>query len=176
MEGGEADSYSPNAAVGPDPNLVFINISPIDYGHILLVPQVMSDIPQVNSLEWQAPELLHHLEHSDEVSWIGKGSWFAVTLPEVEGRPGGNTSLYPGFRLFLLKSSAHPAHTKTPFRSRFSRILTLCAFHTSLTRFSVFLYLHPPLLERVMTIFCLVLLLDRSLFVLGFLLAASPSL
>lgn len=47
VERGEEASYSEAATVGPDPNLVFINISPIDYGHVLLVPRVMSDLPQV---------------------------------------------------------------------------------------------------------------------------------
>jgi hypothetical protein len=45
---GEEDSYVPGAAAGEDPNLVFINISPIDYGHVLLVPRVMSCIPQAS--------------------------------------------------------------------------------------------------------------------------------
>lgn len=29
------------------PNLVYINVSPIEYGHVLLVPRVMDCLPQV---------------------------------------------------------------------------------------------------------------------------------
>ena len=35
------------AACGPSPNLVLINVSPIEYGHVLLVPRVNDCIPQV---------------------------------------------------------------------------------------------------------------------------------
>eukprot|EP00195_Chlamydomonas_chlamydogama_P015596 CAMPEP_0202902956 /NCGR_PEP_ID=MMETSP1392-20130828/19646_1 /ASSEMBLY_ACC=CAM_ASM_000868 /TAXON_ID=225041 /ORGANISM="Chlamydomonas chlamydogama, Strain SAG 11-48b" /LENGTH=481 /DNA_ID=CAMNT_0049589861 /DNA_START=532 /DNA_END=1977 /DNA_ORIENTATION=- len=34
-------------ASGPNPNLVLINVSPIEYGHVLLVPRVMDNIPQL---------------------------------------------------------------------------------------------------------------------------------
>ena len=29
------------------PNLVYINVSPIEYGHVLLVPRVLDDLPQL---------------------------------------------------------------------------------------------------------------------------------
>ncbi|BBM97710.1 GDP-L-galactose phosphorylase [Marchantia polymorpha subsp. ruderalis] len=38
--------YSEQAFVGESPNVVAINVSPIEYGHVLLVPQVKSQIPQ----------------------------------------------------------------------------------------------------------------------------------
>ncbi|PNH06914.1 GDP-L-galactose phosphorylase 2 [Tetrabaena socialis] len=34
------------AAAGGGPNLVIINVSPIDYGHVLLVPRVLAGLPQ----------------------------------------------------------------------------------------------------------------------------------
>lgn len=44
-DGAGAD-YEPLAPVGSSPNLVFINVSPIEYGHVLLVPRALSDLPQ----------------------------------------------------------------------------------------------------------------------------------
>jgi GDP-L-galactose phosphorylase len=38
--------YLSSAACGPSPNLVLINVSPIEYGHVLLVPRVNDCIPQ----------------------------------------------------------------------------------------------------------------------------------
>ncbi len=35
------------AAAGPSPTVVLINVSPIEYGHVLLVPRVNDCIPQV---------------------------------------------------------------------------------------------------------------------------------
>jgi hypothetical protein len=35
------------ATVHGSPNLVYINVSPIEYGHVLLVPRVMDCLPQV---------------------------------------------------------------------------------------------------------------------------------
>ena len=40
-------TYSASAPVSPSPNLVFINISPIEYGHVLLVPRVLDGLNQV---------------------------------------------------------------------------------------------------------------------------------
>jgi GDP-L-galactose phosphorylase len=39
--------YHSKAQCGPSPNLVLINMSPIEYGHVLLVPRVNDCIPQV---------------------------------------------------------------------------------------------------------------------------------
>jgi len=39
--------YEPLAPARGSPNLVFINVSPIEYGHVLLVPRALSDLPQV---------------------------------------------------------------------------------------------------------------------------------
>ena len=33
--------------VSGSPNLVYINVSPIEYGHVLLVPKVLDDLPQL---------------------------------------------------------------------------------------------------------------------------------
>ena len=44
---GAAVDYEPLAPVGASPNLVFINVSPIEYGHVLLVPRALSNLPQV---------------------------------------------------------------------------------------------------------------------------------
>lgn len=44
---GTAASWAPSAPVGPDPSLLLINVSPIEYGHVLLVPRVMSGLPQL---------------------------------------------------------------------------------------------------------------------------------
>ena len=40
-------NYEPGAKTGASPNLVFINVSPIEYGHVLLVPRVLDNLPQV---------------------------------------------------------------------------------------------------------------------------------
>ena len=47
-------TYSASAPVSRSPNLVFINISPIEYGHVLLVPRVLDGLNQVS-----LPALLH---------------------------------------------------------------------------------------------------------------------
>jgi GDP-L-galactose phosphorylase len=39
--------YRSAGVCGPSPNLVLINVSPIEYGHVLLVPRVNDCIPQV---------------------------------------------------------------------------------------------------------------------------------
>ena len=36
-----------SADVAPNANLVLINVSPIEYGHVLLVPQALAGLPQV---------------------------------------------------------------------------------------------------------------------------------
>jgi hypothetical protein len=48
---GTADSPScrTQATVHGSPNLVYINVSPIEYGHVLLVPRVMDCLPQVRA-------------------------------------------------------------------------------------------------------------------------------
>ena len=38
--------YTETGPVDPSPNLVLINVSPIEYGHVLLVPHVLSALPQ----------------------------------------------------------------------------------------------------------------------------------
>jgi GDP-L-galactose phosphorylase len=40
-------AYETKATVHGSPNLVYINVSPIEYGHVLLVPRVMDCLPQV---------------------------------------------------------------------------------------------------------------------------------
>ena len=44
---GTTASWAPDAPAGPDPSLLLINVSPIEYGHVLLVPRVMSGLPQL---------------------------------------------------------------------------------------------------------------------------------
>lgn len=41
--------FSHSEMMGESPNLVLINVSPIEYGHVLLVPQVLDCLPQVSS-------------------------------------------------------------------------------------------------------------------------------
>lgn len=43
------DSPAPPAQVAPgaSPSLVFINVSPIEYGHVLLVPRALDNLPQL---------------------------------------------------------------------------------------------------------------------------------
>ena len=43
-EGGPC--YSESGRVAPSPHLVLINVSPIEYGHVLLVPRALSRLPQ----------------------------------------------------------------------------------------------------------------------------------
>lgn len=38
-----------SVATGPSPTLVLINVSPIEYGHVLLVPRVLDCLPQVSA-------------------------------------------------------------------------------------------------------------------------------
>lgn len=40
-------SFSPAAPVASAPNLVFINVSPIEYGHVLLVPRALDNLNQL---------------------------------------------------------------------------------------------------------------------------------
>ncbi len=42
-------AYEAGACVKGSPNLVYINVSPIEYGHVLLVPRVMDCCPQVRA-------------------------------------------------------------------------------------------------------------------------------
>ena len=39
-------SFDPMVPVTQSPNLVYINVSPIEYGHVLLVPRVLDCLPQ----------------------------------------------------------------------------------------------------------------------------------
>ena len=43
---GQGSGFLPQAPVCASPNLVFINVSPIDYGHVLLVPHVLDKLNQ----------------------------------------------------------------------------------------------------------------------------------
>ena len=42
--------FEHKAMMGQSPNLVLINVSPIEYGHVLLVPRVLDCLPQVPTL------------------------------------------------------------------------------------------------------------------------------
>ncbi|KAI8464721.1 MAG: GDP-L-galactose phosphorylase 1-like protein [Monoraphidium minutum] len=42
-----ASAFAPAGRLGPSPNLVLINVSPIDYGHVLLCPRVLDNLPQL---------------------------------------------------------------------------------------------------------------------------------
>jgi GDP-L-galactose phosphorylase len=44
---GGAAGYAPLSPVTGSPNLVFINVSPIEYGHVLLVPRALDRLPQL---------------------------------------------------------------------------------------------------------------------------------
>jgi GDP-L-galactose phosphorylase len=44
-----APALEDGARMGPSPHLIVINVSPIDYGHVLLVPRVLDDLPQLLS-------------------------------------------------------------------------------------------------------------------------------
>ena len=48
-------SFDPMVPVTESPNLVYINVSPIEYGHVLLVPRVLDCLPQVRCC-WPIPE------------------------------------------------------------------------------------------------------------------------
>ena len=43
---GQGSGFLPQAPVCASPNLVFINVSPIDYGHVLLVPHALGKLNQ----------------------------------------------------------------------------------------------------------------------------------
>ena len=45
-ETAHAASFEHSAALSRSPNLVLINVSPIEYGHVLLVPRVLDCLPQ----------------------------------------------------------------------------------------------------------------------------------
>ena len=42
----QGSGYLPLAPTCDSPNLVFINVSPIEYGHVLLVPRALSKLHQ----------------------------------------------------------------------------------------------------------------------------------
>ena len=46
-ETAQAAGFEHKAAFGSNSNLVLINVSPIEYGHILMVPRVLDHLPQV---------------------------------------------------------------------------------------------------------------------------------
>jgi len=45
--GAPASYYTPSARLPASPNALLINVSPIDYGHVLLCPRVLDCLPQV---------------------------------------------------------------------------------------------------------------------------------
>ena len=47
----DAPSFSPSSIVHSSPNVVLINVSPIEYGHVLLVPRVLDKLNQLVSPE-----------------------------------------------------------------------------------------------------------------------------
>ena len=49
--GSGGPAYSEAGPVAPSPSLVVINVSPIEYGHVLLVPRALSRLPQQLSAE-----------------------------------------------------------------------------------------------------------------------------
>ncbi|CAI5487395.1 unnamed protein product [Closterium sp. Naga37s-1] len=64
-EGGEEESlFHKEAVVEESPSIVAINVSPIDYGHVLLVPRVLDRIPQ----RIDEPSLLMALRLASEVN------------------------------------------------------------------------------------------------------------
>jgi GDP-L-galactose phosphorylase len=46
---GSASSFEEAGRCSASPSVVLINVSPIDYGHVLLCPRVLDCIPQVTS-------------------------------------------------------------------------------------------------------------------------------
>jgi GDP-L-galactose phosphorylase len=48
---GTRASWAPAAPAGSDPSLLLINVSPIEYGHVLIVPRVLSGLPQLIDAE-----------------------------------------------------------------------------------------------------------------------------
>lgn len=44
---GTDSAFEESARAGRSPNLVVINVSPIEYGHVLLCPRVLDDLPQL---------------------------------------------------------------------------------------------------------------------------------
>lgn len=46
-EGHNETCFEEAAATGANPGLVLINVSPIEYGHVLLVPRIMDRLPQL---------------------------------------------------------------------------------------------------------------------------------
>ncbi|DBA93584.1 hypothetical protein WJX82_005397 [Trebouxia sp. C0006] len=60
---GNQPKFIPASPANTSPNLVFINVSPIEYGHVLLVPHVMDDLTQL--VDQQSMRLaLQFCEHS----------------------------------------------------------------------------------------------------------------
>ena len=48
---GQTATFTPLAPVPASPNLIFINVSPIEYGHVLLVPRVLDNLNQLATPE-----------------------------------------------------------------------------------------------------------------------------
>ena len=44
---GDASTFQESSRCPRSPNLVLINVSPIEYGHILLCPRLLDNVPQV---------------------------------------------------------------------------------------------------------------------------------
>lgn len=47
LPGGDGVKFIPASPANASPNLVFINVSPIEYGHVLLVPRVLDGLTQL---------------------------------------------------------------------------------------------------------------------------------
>jgi GDP-L-galactose phosphorylase len=52
---GAASSFEEAGRCNASPNVVLINVSPIDYGHVLLCPRVLDCIPQVRPARLALP-------------------------------------------------------------------------------------------------------------------------
>lgn len=77
---GEADEnvsrsvFEPSAAVGESPTVVLINVSPIEYGHVLLCPRVTDMLPQQISPENLLPALYMAAESRNPYFRVGYNS------------------------------------------------------------------------------------------------------
>ncbi|OUS43144.1 hypothetical protein BE221DRAFT_208128 [Ostreococcus tauri] len=77
---GEADEnvtrsvFEPNASVGESPTVVLINVSPIEYGHVLLCPRVTDMLPQQISPDKLLPALYMAAESRNPYFRVGYNS------------------------------------------------------------------------------------------------------
>ena len=80
---GAKPSFRPAAPPRASPNLVYINVSPIEYGHVLLVPRALDSLRQLVTPD----TMLLALQFAREAGECGGGAGLAGQLGRARGGP-----------------------------------------------------------------------------------------